>query len=158
MKEATVTQPTVIKKAFDESASLKWPPTADEIGALTQDQLPKELLKFLNVVFPGREPDSEKCGKTHRMIYSIGEDKSRVITNGGWKHIFICLKIFHLSHIKQLSQILNKMRHCKSYQYGLEVETAFAETLDNKNKLASDAPYCDGSTLVFHMSGTASIR
>ena len=158
MKEITVTQPTVIKKAFDESASLKLPPTADEIGALTQDQLPKELLKFLNVVFPGREPDSEKCGKTHRMKYSIGQDKSRVITNGGWKHIFICLKIFHLSPIKQLSQILNKMRHCKSYQYGLEVETAFAETLDNKNKLASDAPYCDGSTLVFHMSGTASIR
>ena len=109
-------------------------------------------------MFPGREPDSEKCGKTHRMKYSIGQDKSRVITNGGWKHIFICLKIFHLSAIKQLSQILNKMRHCKSYQYGLEVETAFAETLDNKNKLASDAPYCDGSTLVFHMSGTASIR
>ena len=86
------------------------------------------------------------------MIYSIGQDKSRVVTNGGWKlpkHVFICLKIFHLTHIKQLSQILNKMRHCKSYQYGLEVE--FAETVDNKNKLACDAPYCGNSTLVFHI-------
>ena len=30
----------MIKKEFNESTSLKWPPTADELEAFTDDQLP----------------------------------------------------------------------------------------------------------------------
>ena len=55
LRDAAITLRTLIKKAFDESTSLKWPPTADELGALTQDQLTEELLKFLNVVFYGQD-------------------------------------------------------------------------------------------------------
>ena len=36
----------------------------------------------------------------------------------------------HLYCRKQLTQILNRMGHCGSYQYGLEVETALTEALD----------------------------
>ena len=37
LKDAPITLRTMIKKAFDESASLKWPPKADELRALTED-------------------------------------------------------------------------------------------------------------------------
>ena len=73
----------MIKKALDESTSLKWPPTADELGALTQDQLLKERLKFLNVVFSGQDPESEKHEATCRLIYSVGQDICCAVTNGG---------------------------------------------------------------------------
>ena len=73
----------MIKKVFDESTSLKWPPTADELGALTQDQLLKERLNFLNMVFSEQDPKSEKHETTPRLIYSIGQDICRAVTNGG---------------------------------------------------------------------------
>ena len=55
-----ITLRTMIKNAFDESVALIWLPTPDELEALTQDQLPEELLKFLNVVFSAREPKSDE--------------------------------------------------------------------------------------------------
>ena len=55
-----ITLRTMIKNAFDKSVSLIWLPTPDELEALTQDQLPEELLKFLNVVFSAREPKSDE--------------------------------------------------------------------------------------------------
>ena len=72
LKDAAITLPTMIKKAFGESISLKWPPAADKLGSLTQNQLPEELPKFLNVVFSVQDPKSEKCEKSKRLIYSIG--------------------------------------------------------------------------------------
>ena len=81
LQEAAITLRTVIKKEFDESISLKWPVTADVLGALTQDQLPEELLKFLHVVFSGQDTKTEKCEKMHRLIYSTGQDICRAVTN-----------------------------------------------------------------------------
>lgn len=81
LQEAAITLRTVIKKEFDESISLKWPVTADVLGALTQDQLPEELLKFLHVVFSGQDPKTEKCEKMHRLIYPTGQDICRAVTN-----------------------------------------------------------------------------
>ena len=69
-----------------------------------------------------------------RLIYSIGQDICRTVTNGEWKfpkHVLICFTIRHLYRSKQLTQILNRIGHCESYQYGLEVETALAEALGN---------------------------
>ena len=81
MKDAAITLRTMIKKAFDESTTLKWPPTADKLGALIQDQLPEELLKFLNVVFSRQDLKSVKCKKTRCLIYSVGQDICRAVTN-----------------------------------------------------------------------------
>ena len=55
-----ITLRTMIKNAFDESVALIWLPAPDELEALTQDQLPEEPLKFLNVVFSAREPKSDE--------------------------------------------------------------------------------------------------
>ena len=68
------------------------------------------------------------------MIYSVGQDICRAVTNGEWKlpkHVLICLTIRHLCHSKQLTQILNRMGHYESCQYGSEVKTALTEALDN---------------------------
>ena len=108
-----------MSKRVDESTSLKWLPTADELGALTQDQLHKELLKFLNLVFLGPDTISEKCKKTRRLIYSISQDICRAVKNGEWKlpkHVLICLTIRQLYRSKQLTQIMSRMGHCESYQ------------------------------------------
>ena len=52
----------------------KWPPTADELSKLSEDQLPKELLKFLNIVFSRKQLQSERCEKTRRFVYSVGQE------------------------------------------------------------------------------------
>ena len=153
LKDAAITLRTMIKKAFDEFTLIKWPPTADELGALTQDQLPEELLKFFNVVLSGKDPKSEKCEKTRRLIHSIGQDICRAVTNGEWtlpKHVLICLPIRHLYRSKELTQSLNRMGHCESYQYSLEVETALAEALDNTSTHLTLHIVIDDSNLVFH--------
>ena len=142
LQEAAITLRTVIKKEFDESISLKWPVTADVLGALTQDQLPEELLKFLHVVFSGQDPKTEKCEKMHRLIYSTGQDICRAV--------FICLIIRHLYFSKQLTQILNRMRDCRSYQYDLEVEAALTEAFDNTSTHLTPHIVIGDSNLVFH--------
>ena len=85
LKDADITLRTMIKKAFDESTSLKWQPKADELGALIQDKIPEKLLTFLNVVFSRQDPKSEKCKKKRCLIYSIGQDICRAVKNGEWK-------------------------------------------------------------------------
>ena len=82
LKDAAITLRTMIIKAFDESTLSKWPPTAEELRELTQDQLPEELLKFLNVVLLGQDRKSEKCEKTRCLIYPVGQDICRAATNG----------------------------------------------------------------------------
>ena len=82
LKDAAITLRTMIMKASDEYTLSKWSPTAEELGDLNQDQLPEELLKFLNMVLLGQDPKSQKCEKTRRLIYSIGQDICRAITNG----------------------------------------------------------------------------
>ena len=153
LKDADITLRTMIKKAFDESTSLKWQPKADELGALIQDKIPEKLLTFLNVVFSRQDPKSEKCKKKRCLIYSIGQDICCAVKNGEWKlpkHVFICLTICQLYRSKQLTQILNRMGHCECYQYGLEVETALAEALDNTSTHLTAHFVIGDSNLVFH--------
>ena len=59
LKAAAITLRAMIKRTFDETTSFKWTPTADELGAFTQDQLPEELFKFLNVILSGQDPNSD---------------------------------------------------------------------------------------------------
>ena len=69
LKDAAITLRTSIKKAFDKSTSLKRPATVDELGALTQNQLLEELLKFLNVAFSGQ--DSNQRNMKRRAPFDI---------------------------------------------------------------------------------------
>ena len=61
-----------------------------------------------------------------------------------------CLTIRHLYRSKQLTQILNRMGNCESYEYSLEVETALAETLDNTSTHITPHIVIGDSNLVFH--------
>ena len=66
LKDAAVTLREVIKKSYEKSAKLQWPPTANQLGNMNQEQLPDELLKFLNLVFSGKEPSSRYMPCCHR--------------------------------------------------------------------------------------------
>ena len=105
------------------------------------------------MVFSGQDPKPKKCEKTHRLIYSTGQDISRAVTNGECKlpkHVLICLSIRHLYRSKQLTQILNRMGHYESCQYGLEVETASAEALDKTSTHLTPHIVIGDRNLVFH--------
>ena len=104
------------------------------------------------MVFSRQDPKSEKCEKTKRLIYSVGQDICRAVTNRAWKlpkHIIICLTICHLFRSKQLTQILNKMAHIESYQYGLEVETVLAEAFSNRSTYLAPHIVTGDSNIVF---------
>ena len=51
-------------KACNESQALPWPPTADDLPVKLSDQLPKELVKFINLVLAGTPVVEKKCEKT----------------------------------------------------------------------------------------------
>lgn len=63
----------IIQQAFNESKSLPWPPTADDLEVKSSDELlPPDLLKFLNFVISG-DADMEKSEKIRRIVLSIGQ-------------------------------------------------------------------------------------
>lgn len=46
------------------------------------------------------------------------------------KHILLCTTVRHLYRSKQLTTILSRLGHCETYDFGLELKTALANTLD----------------------------
>ena len=46
------------------------------------------------------------------------------------KHIILCATIRHLYCNKQLTTILNRLGHCETYDFGLELEASLAKALD----------------------------
>lgn len=63
----------IIQQTFNESKSLPWPPTADDLEVSSSDELlPLDLMKFLNLIISG-DADMEKCEKTRRIVLSIGQ-------------------------------------------------------------------------------------
>ena len=56
----------------------------------------------------------------------------RAVTNGEWKlpkHILIAMTIRHLYRSKQLTTLLNRLGHCESHSFSVELETAMAKAL-----------------------------
>ena len=56
------------------------------------------------------------------------------MTNREWKllkYILLCSTIRHLYQSKQLTNILHRLGHSEPYGFGLEVETALAEAIDD---------------------------
>ena len=143
----------LIQKAFKESADLPWPPTADEVGNRATEELPDELKVFLNLVMSGCDAQVENCERTHRLVYSIGQDICRGVTNGQWKlskHMLLCTTIRHLYRSRQLTTILNRLGHCESYDFGLELETSIAKALEDKSTHLTPQIVCGEGNIVFH--------
>ena len=70
----------VVLKAFKSSKEMPWPPTIDDIEKMSTEKLPEELERFLNLIFSGNEPNTEKCKRTKHFAYSIGQDVCRAVS------------------------------------------------------------------------------
>ena len=142
-----------IEKAFHEMPDLPWPPTADELNARSENEVPETLKEFLHFVISGSDSSSEQCEKTQRLIYSIGQDLCRAVTNGEWKlskHILLCTAVRHLFRSRQLTTILTRLGHCESYDFGLELETAISKALDEESSFLTPHIICGEGNAVFH--------
>ena len=74
--------------------------------------------------------------------------------NGEWKlpkHILLCSTIRHLYRSKQLTNILHRLGHCESYDFGLEVETALAEAIGNVSSSLTPQIATGEDNEVFHV-------
>ena len=78
--------------------------------------------------------------KTQRLVYSIGQDICRAVTNDQWKlhkHVLICITMRHLFRSAELITLLNRFGHCENYSFSLELETAIANALQQTSTLLS---------------------
>ena len=69
-------------KALKSSKEMPWPPTIDDIEKISAEKLPEELERFLNLIFSGNKPSTEKCEQTKCFVYSIGQDVCCVVSQG----------------------------------------------------------------------------
>ena len=87
------------------------------------------------------------------FIYSIGQDICRAASQGRWKlskHVLICVTLRHLYRSKQLTTILNRLGHCESYSFGLELETAMAKAIDEADSYLTPQIVTGENNIVFH--------
>ena len=71
----------------------------DDIEKMPTEKLSEELERFLNLIFSGNEPNTEKCDLAKCFVYSIGQDVCCTASQGGWKlskHILICVTLRNL--------------------------------------------------------------
>ena len=117
-----------IMDAYSRSPDLKWPPDPSDLPT-AEDVLPDVLQKLLSCIITGKmNPTSTK---SHRLVQSIAQDICRAATGGSWKlrkHLLICLTLRHLFRSEKLITFMNRMGHCESYSFALELETALAES------------------------------
>lgn len=129
-----------------------WPPTADDMELNAENFLPAELTRFLSLLIAGKEVN-ETREKVRRLIFSIGQDLCRAATNGTWKlpkHILLCVTVRHLFRSKQLTSILNRLGHSKSYDFGLELETSLTKALDESSTHLTPQIIKGEGNVVFH--------
>ena len=143
-----------ILEAFHKSKEMPWPPTIEDIRQMAEQSLPEELSKFLRLVVSSNEPDKDICTRTKRLVFSIGQDICRAVTSGRWKlakHILMCTTIRHLYRSKQLTVMLNRLGHCESDEFGLELETALATALDDASTFLTQQIATGEDNLVLHV-------
>ena len=76
------------------------------------------------------------------------------MTNGEWKlpkNILLCSTIRHLYRSKQLTNILHRLGHSESHDFGLEVETALAEAIDDVSSFLTPQIATGEDNEVFHV-------
>ena len=82
------------------------------------------------------------------------QDLCRAVTNVEWKlpkHILLCASIRHLYKSKKLINILNRLGHSESYDFGLELETAMAKAIDEVSQSITSQIVTGEANKVFHM-------
>ena len=103
--------------------SLSWPITAEQLQS-ERSSVPAILQNFLETVI-----SNNSSPKTKRLANCISQDICRAVTNGGWKmpkHVVLSMTIRHLYRCAKLNTMLNRLGHCESYSFTLELESALA--------------------------------
>lgn len=141
-----------ILDAFSKSEDLPWPPTANNMELRCGKVLPPELIRFLSVLMDGKE-EVGMTEKLERLVFSIGQDLCRAVTEGKWilpKHVLLCVTVRHLFRSKQLTKILHRLGHSESYDFGLELETALAKAIDEVSTHLTPKIVTGEGNIVFH--------
>ena len=123
-----------INNSQQTSDEVPWPPSVESMDRM--DSIPDELRQFLSLLLNGKNHTQSQ--KQERLLNSIGQDICRVATNGDWKfpkHILLCITIRHLFRSKELTTLMNRLGHCESYSFALELETAIATASQQSSSL-----------------------
>ena len=75
------------------------------------------------------------------LVISISQDICRAVTSGQWKmkkHILLCMTLRHLFRSQRITALINKLGHCESYTYSLELEAALANSIVESASLISN--------------------
>ena len=140
-----------ILQASQDSTEQPWPVTADSLE-ISDGLLPFELIQFLSRVISGKV-ETAMSTKMKRLVFSIGQDLCRAVTEGKWlfpKHILLCMTVQHLTRSRGLTTILNRLGHSECYQFGVELETALANALDAASTHLTPQIVKGEGNLVFH--------
>lgn len=98
--------------------------------------IPPTLKTFLSMVV-SLKPTSPS-DHVEQLIYFIGQDLCTAVSNGEWKlpkYILLCMTLRHLHRSKQLLVLLNKLGHCETYMFSVELEIAVAAAPEQTSTL-----------------------
>lgn len=87
-------------------------------------------------------------------VVSLFQDICRAVTNGEWKlpkHILLSTTVRHLYRSRMLTTILNKLGHCESYDFSLELETAMVKAIDECSTFLTPNILTGEANEVFHL-------
>ena len=96
------------------------------------------LQRFLKMVLSGSGVN--KYMKLNRIVHSVGQDICRAVTNDRWKipkHILLCMTLRHIFRSKQFLTLLNRFGYSENYSFGLELETAIANSVQLSSTVLS---------------------
>ncbi|KAL2095547.1 hypothetical protein ACEWY4_007695 [Coilia grayii] len=127
-----------IVTAFKTSEPLPWPPRAHDLHD-PNEEIPPEVLRFiLNLICGDKKPSYRE----ESLASSISQDICRAVTSGQWKmkkHILLCMTLRHLFRSKSITTLINRLGHCESYTYSIELETALANSIVKSASLVSNS-------------------
>ena len=138
MTQAGLSGREAIKKAFQSTPPLEWPPSPAKL--YDTDIVPSSITHLLGYLMFGK-PIHKNDTIRYRLIDSIGQDICRAVTYGRWKlpkHIALSMTIRHLFRSKELATLLNRFGHSENYNFSTELETAIANSLEKSSSLLSN--------------------
>ena len=142
-----------ILKAYSTSTqddSSTWPPDPRTL-LINENVIPMTLQRFMNLLLFDKEEHSSS--RSERLMYSLGQDICRAVTNGEWKmpkHILLCVTFRHLFCSKQLIQLLNRLGHCENSSFATELEVAIASKIQSLSSHLTPQIVRGPANVVFH--------
>ena len=130
-----------ILNVFKSSQPLPWPTRAHDL-ADPDDEIPSDVLQFVLNLICGDSGIAEPSAWEKCLATSISQDICRAVTSGQWKmkkHILLCMTLRHLFGSKNIMTLMNKLCHCESYTYSIELETALANSIVESASVISNS-------------------